>query len=48
MNDEISVSSSRGRKLRELMSNEDFAPKTGLFPDQKHRCINFHYLKVFR
>ena len=23
------------------------AERTGLLPDQKHRCINFNYLRVF-
>ena len=47
MSDEISIFFSRGRMLREFVSNEDDAPKTGLFPNQKHRYINFHYLRVF-
>ena len=47
MSDEMSIYFSRGRKLREVMSNEDYAPKTGLLLDQKHCCINVHYLRVF-
>ena len=45
---EISLYFSRGRMLWKVMSNEDYAPKTGLLPYEKHRCINFHYLRVFR
>ena len=30
-----------------VMSNENDAAKTSLLHDQKHRCINFHRLRVF-
>ena len=47
MSAEILIYSSLVQILCKVMSNENDAAKTSLLNDQKHRCINFHYLRVF-
>ena len=47
MSAKILICSSLGRVLSNVMSNENDGAKTSLLHDQKRRCINFHYLRVF-